>query len=197
MFIEMKGVNNRMIALWFWFLCCFQPALSQGVSDPDYFLKALRINSGFTYFPNSEDEFHRHREITWSNQLSVSITRGLYAGVQINSIYTWGTHVPKENFFLKGAFLQYDFLMKEKALGFLELNYLQGDYCTCAPEDPFRKFGLHYIGFGPGLDYPILSSNFYGSASFIFHRILGDIQGKYGYNILKVGLSYRFGKPKL
>jgi hypothetical protein len=129
--------------------------------------------------------------------VSVSITRGLYAGVQVNSIYTWGTVVPRENFFLKGGFLHCDFIKNEKAMGFLELNYLQGDYCTCGSEHPYRTSGLQYIGFGPGLDYPILRSNFYLSGSFLFHYILNGPQVKYGYNIYKPGLSYRFGKPKM
>lgn len=180
-------------------VCCLQTASAQDFSDSNsgYFLSALRVNSGFAYIPHSDGELQNHHEITWSTQVSVSITRSLYAGVQVNSIHTRGTQVPTENFFLTGGFLQYDFIKNEKAMGFLELNYMQGDYCTCRPEDPYRKSGLHYIGFGPGLDYPILRSNFYVSGSFLFHFILNDFQEKYNYNIYKLGLSYRFGKPKM
>lgn len=161
-----------------------------------YFMNALRINSGISYVPNRDDENHRHREITWSNQFSVSLIQALWAGVQVSSVYTSGTDVPSENFFLMGGFLQYDVLKKEKAMGFIEVNYLLGDYCTCGFEDPFRTTGLQYLGVGIGIDYPIMNSRFYGSASFIVHRILGDVDEKYGYNIPKVGLTYRFGKPK-
>ncbi len=81
-------------------------------------------------------------------------------------------------------------------MGFFELNYSQGDYCYCGPDDPYRYPNLHYIGFGGGMDYPIRKSNLYAHLGGILHVIVGSPEDKYHFVIYKIGLSYRLGKPK-
>lgn len=176
-------------------VCCVG-IYGQDLSESNYFLKAFRINSGIGYDRYDDVGYYNFNELTWLSQVSVTLTRGLYVGIVVNSIYTMQTGMPNENYFLKGAFVQYDLTKKRKMMTFLELSYMQGDYCTCMSNAPFRKIGLQYIGFGAGFEYPILNSSFYGSASFILHRILGDVEEKHNYNIPTLGLSYRFGKPK-
>ena len=171
-------------------------SFSQNSAHSNYFLKAIRLNTGFTHWDHGSEEFVNFHEVTWSNQVSVSITHDLYIGLQLYSLYTWGSYVSDENFLLKGVFIHYDFIPHEKAMGFVELSYMQGDYCYCGPGDPYRFPNLHYIGVGPGLDYPILKSNFFAHASVLAHIIAGSAEDKYPYIIYKFGLSYRIGKPR-
>ncbi len=189
----MSGGPGKTILIVFGLLFATGNVFSQNTG---YFLNSLRLNSGITYLPHSDNEYHQFAEFTWSNQVSVSIAHGLYAGIQVFSINTWGTDVEKENYFLPGAFLHYDFTRKAKAMGFLELSYIRGDYCPCEYANAFRKSNLQYIGAGVGIDYPIPKTNFYISCSILFHRIFGDVPNKPEYNLYKVGLSYRFGKPR-
>jgi len=193
---EMQGRCVKVFLFFTVMLILTGEVWSQNSAYSNYFLKAVRLNSGFTMWENGPEQFHKFYEITWSNQISVSITHDLYLGIQLYSLYTWGSYVKDENFLLRGIFVQYDLMYFHKAMGFVEVNYNQGDYCYCGPGDPYRYPNLHYIGMGGGIDYPILKSNFFINGSVILHLIAGSAENKYQFIIYKLGLSYRFGKSK-
>ncbi len=111
---------DRKIKFFLFFLGMLVLSLQSVAQDSDrsnYFLKALRINSAFTMWEQGPEQFHKFYEITWSNQISVSLTESIYVGLQLYSIYTWGSYVSNENFRLPGVVIQYDFVLDRKPHG--------------------------------------------------------------------------------
>ena len=169
-------------------------SFSQNDEGRSNFGKDLYVGISGTYIYDSQNLYHKFHEFTFSTRVGMSFSKALVGGVQVLSIYIDGTHIDPEYFFVKGAYLQYDFLSKLKDRFYAELSYSYGDYCTCDGGDPYRVEGLSYIGLGVGGDLALGEKGFYVSGAFVTHYIVNDLEGKYNYNIYKIGLKYRISR---
>jgi hypothetical protein len=147
-----------------------------------------------------ESEHYIYNEYTWNFNAAFSIAKGLLAGGQIMTIFASGTRIENEFFHIYGAFVQYDFFAytKSKASLFIETSFNTGDYLTAGWEDPYRREGLYYYGFGGGLELPLskVSKRLFLDLSFYNYHILNKIHDKYNYTQYIVGLNYHIGKPR-
>ncbi len=169
-------------------------SLSQNAERQSNFGKDLYVGISGTYIHDSQNLYHKFHEFTFSSRVGMSFSKVLVGGVQVLSIYVTGTQIDSEYFFLKGAYLQYDFLGKLTDRLYAELSYSYGDYCTCSDGDPYREVGLSYLGLGVGGDLALGEKGFYVSGAFVTYYIINDLEGKYNYNIYKVGLKYRISR---
>ncbi len=89
--------------------------------------------------------------------------------------------------------MRYTPYLAEKWRGRLEMGYAVGNYCTCGLEDPYLQSNIRYLTWGLGLDFQIYK-RLWGDAGMNFANILTEADRNYGYNVLAVGLNYKFGK---
>jgi hypothetical protein len=160
----------------------------------NYFGKNFFTNISGTYISNKQSFYHLYSERTLNIQVGIQILKPIYIGVETLSVFTNGTNVKPNNYFIKGVFLRYNLLQKRKNILFLSTSILNGDYCTCGNLDPYRENNLYYLGIEIGLNTYIAKSLFYFNATFSVNKILNEIPLKYNYNIYKLGFGYSFGK---
>lgn len=161
------------------------------------FGERLIYGSSLTYILHSDEDLlgvNLH-EFTWNNNIAVNVTPSLYFGIGYMFIHTRGSMVVpdsprKENYNLTTAFFQYDVLPRKKMRVFPELSWSYGNYCFCGYDDPLNIGGLHYLGFGAGLDYPI-TKRLSIDISMMFYNIINEIDIPKGdYNIYTLGLNF-------
>lgn len=165
-------------------------------TNQNYFGKNFFTNISGTYIFDKQNFYHRHNEYTLNIQAGVQIFKPIFFGVETFSIFTNGTSVNSSNYFLKGGFLRLEALQKKQGVLFFSTSLLNGDYCTCGNQDPYRYDNLYYLGIEIGVNIYITKSLFYVNMAFSINKILNDIPLKYNYNIYKVGIGYSFGKKK-
>jgi hypothetical protein len=161
------------------------------------FAERLIYGSSLTYILHNDENFReiKFHEFTWNNNIAVNITPALYFGIGYMFVHTRGSMVfpnspNKENYNLTSAFLQYDFIPNEKMRIFPEVSWSYGNYCFCGIEDPEKIEGLHYLGLGAGLDYPI-TDRLSIDVAMMFYNIVSDIDIRKGdYNIYTLGLNF-------
>lgn len=80
-------------------------------------------------------------------------------GLQYIHILTYGSSYKisedKEQYYILGAFYQYDIIPKSNFEVFPEISLLYGNYCPCGKTDPYKVSGLVYFGYGLGVDIPL------------------------------------------
>ncbi len=163
-----------------------------------YFAKNMIIGSSLTWIYEKSFDYPIQKgfnEYTWNVNISVSMNKRLYLGLQLLNIYTSGTDIPSENFSIYGLFAQYNLLSRTDHRFFLESSINRGDYCTCGKYEPYRMNDLHYFGIGIGYDLPIkkLLPGLYVDFSFLNYFLLNRINSKYNYTQYVIGLNYRLG----
>jgi len=186
---------NRIFIIALFLVLFHTPVISQ-----IEFGKTFIVGTSLTFIPdfdtNPSVSNYNYFEYTWNLNAAVSISKRIFTGVQALTIFTNGSRVENNTYFIMGLFTQFNFIPKQKFRFFAELSINTGDYCTCGNLDPFRKKNLVYLGWGGGFDLPLkfLSKNLYLDLSFIAYLILNDIENKFGYTQYIVGINYRFGK---
>jgi len=169
------------------------------ISQSD-FGKTFIVGTSLTFIPEIENDpslsQYNFFEYTWNLNAAVSISKRIYTGVQALTIFTNGSRVENNTYFIMGLFGQFNFIPKQKFRFFAELSINTGNYCTCGNLDPFRVENLVYFGWGGGFDLPMkfLSKNLYLDLSFVAYLILNDVENKYGFTQYILGINYRFGK---
>ena len=175
-------------------------SLSMYAQTNPNFGQRIIIGSSLTWISDNDGAGfgYRFNEYTWEKNIAVNVNKSLYLGLSHKHIWSNGSTVMpegiKDNYYMFGAFGQYDFFPKRKMRLFAELSLNRGNYCTCyhlLTVDPFKVENLNYLGTGGGVDLPItkfLSVDF----SFMVHNILNDVPRKYAYNIYIVGLNFDF-----
>jgi hypothetical protein len=164
------------------------------------FGKTFIAGTSLTFIPEIENDpllsQYNYFEYTWNLNAAVSIGRRIFIGAQVLTIFTNGSRVENNTYFIMGLFGQFNFIPKQKFRFFAELSINTGDYCTCGYLDPFRKENLVYLGWGAGFDLPMkfLSKNLYLDLSLIAYLILNDIEDKDVFTQYILGINYRFGK---
>jgi hypothetical protein len=164
------------------------------------FGKTFIAGTSLTFIPEIENDpllsQYNYFEYTWNLNAAVSISKRIFIGVQALTIFTNGSRVENNTYFIMGLFGQFNFIPKQKFRFFAELSINTGDYCTCGNLDPFRVEDLVYLGWGGGFDLPLkfISRNLYIDLSFIAYLILNEIENKLGFTQYIIGINYRFGK---
>lgn len=162
-----------------------------------YFAKRLQVGtSGDLVFDRLEEgRENYHKEITWSNHIAVSLSKNFWFGFMHNNIWAESNlNIEREKFtaFLLGAFIRYAPRISDKVNGRVQLGYSMGNYCTCGLGDPYLQDNLNYISWGLGIDVR-LYKRLYADVGMNFNNIVSEADGNYNYNILAVGLNYKFG----
>jgi len=160
------------------------------------FITGLSLTYIWDYDNTGSLTDYRYNEYTWNLNAAVSISKRIYSGVQVMTIFISGTRVDGDNYSMYGLFGQYNFTPKKKSRFFIETSFNQGNYCTCGKLDPYKKDDLLYWGLGIGLEKPLksISKSLYLDLSFVNYTILDNLQDKYNYTQYIIGLNYRFGK---
>ena len=164
------------------------------------FGKTFIVGTSLTFIPdynnNPSVSNYNYFEYTWNLNAAVSISKRIFTGVQALTIFTNGSRVENNTYYIIGLFGQFNFIPKQKFRFFAELSINTGDYCTCGNFDPFRVEDLVYLGWGGGFDLPLkfITKNLYLDLSFISYLILNDIDDKHGFTQYIIGINYRFGK---
>jgi hypothetical protein len=175
------------------FLCYF----SYCQERPKTFLDRLILGSSLTIIPddsyklpNSSGTYNRW-EYTWNTNLAIDISRRWRFGFQYLSIYAKKYASIKENFFITGSFLQYNFIPKnlKRYRIYVETSYNLGNYCTCGEEEPYKKDNLKYLGLGAGADFRITDWLHFDFAV-ANYDILNKILGKYNYTQYIFGFEF-------
>lgn len=160
----------------------------------NYFGKKLFTNISGTYIFDKQNFYHRYNEYTMNIQAGVQLFKPFFLGIETFTIFTNGTSVNSNNYLIKGGFIRYELLHKKRGVLFFNTAFLNGDYCTCENQDPYRYDNLYYLGLEIGGNKYIAKSSFYMNITVSLNKILNDIPLKYNYNIYKVGMGYSFGK---
>ena len=185
----MKLSPSALIIIFF----CFLPCLVAGQND--LFTK-LNFRSTGTYLNDWRREWDlRYHETIWNTQVSTSLTKSLYLGMQASVLFVSGNTIESTNYTAWGFFVQYDFVPQKDYRIYLESNYSWGDYCPCGnmSEDYYRR-DVKYLGIGLGFDKHINHSKFFFTISVIFQEVLGKIPEETGHNYYRLGIGYDFGK---
>ena len=186
---------NRVLIIVLFLVFFHNPVVSQGE-----FGKTFIAGTSLTFIPdfntNPSVADYNYFEYTWNLNVAVSLNKRFYTGVQALTIFTNGSRVENNTYFIMGLFGQFNFIPKNKFRFFAELSINTGDYCTCGNLDPFKQANLVYLGWGAGFDLPMkfLSKNLYLDLSLIAYLILNDIENKHGFTQYIIGINYRFGK---
>lgn len=164
-------------------------------SSPQNFGDRIIIGTSLTYIPasNEFDEYTYH-ELTWHKNIAVYVGYNLYAGIQHLNIYTsgsvlFGVDDRRENYYMAGAFLQYDLLKKYKARIYPEVSYNIGNLCNCGNGDSYRVENLQYLGWGGGADYPITNWLSIEAGLHFYLIIQKQPVEKYGFSQYILGLN--------
>lgn len=160
----------------------------------NYFGKSLFTNISGTYIFDKQNIYHRYNEYTLNMQAGIQILKPIFIGFEALSIFTNGTSVISNNYFIKGGFIRYEVLHKKQGVLFFNTSLLNGDYCTCGNQDPYRYDNLYYLGLEIGGNVFFAQSSFYINTSLSINKILNNVPLKYNYNIYKIGIGYSFGK---
>lgn len=160
------------------------------------FADYLSVGSSITYMNFNEDEI-QNKEITWAVNLGVPITQRILLGLNYLNITTRiKNSISNENYnkdyFVVGAFVQYDFLKNYKSRLFGEAGVYTGNYCTCDEISGFQKDDLFYYNWGAGVNWHLYRGLFL-DISFNAYYIINDVFLKFAYTQYVVGLDYHFG----
>jgi len=167
-----------------------------------YFLNKVEFGTSVTYIwdsPISDNYFFQ--ELTWNVNGSISISKYMNIGIQSLVIFAT-SYIPPDtaNYNIVGVFSQFNVLNQKEVRIFGEVSLNKGDYCFCVKgniyDEPYRKAGLNYIGYGFGIEMPIFKNNKHLIFEAGFHNflILNRIKYKSNYTQYILGVNYVFGK---
>jgi len=99
-----------------------------------------------------------YHEIHWDKKAMVSLNPSFYAGIRWLSVFTRGSSViyqegQKDNYYVVGAFSEFDVIPETTHRLFIRLSYNYGNICICGIEDPYKVDGLHYPAIAIGTEY--------------------------------------------
>ena len=163
------------------------------------FGERIIAGSSLTYMLHRNEDLPKtnFHEFTWNNNIAVNLNQSLYFGLGYLYLYTKGSVVfpysdHKETYNITTAFLQYDFLPKQKNRAFAEVSFGYGNYCFCKSEDPFKVEGLYYLGLGGGYEWAF-SKRFSLDVAFMAYDVL-NYKDAYQFNYTQyvVGLNFDF-----
>jgi hypothetical protein len=184
---------------WCWFLGLCGAVAHLPAQTPQNFGDRLIVGTSFTYIPLWEDgpEFTLD-EYTWSKNIAVNLNRHFYLGIDFRNIWTRGSMYQasdaQNQYYMVGAFSQFDFLPNERLRLFAEGSLYYGNYYQpLIREDPYRKDGLVYVGMGAGLDLPLwkfLSLDL----AFHFNKIPAEWRVSDNFTQYIIGLNFNFGQ---
>ena len=168
-----------------------------GQSDT-HFGKQIIAGSAFSYIPNAGFESYEinHIEFTWTNNVSVSLSKRFHVGLEHKMIFAEKSNLgdnPYEDYYMIGAFTQIDILEIKNFRTFGQLGFDFGNYCPCSPQkDPIIQDNTSYISGGLGLNYRIskyFSLDVSSSFSYILKRV--DFDPRL-YSNFSLGVNYDF-----
>lgn len=181
----------RLILLSLLLIECYSSATAQ--RD---FADHMMIGTSLTYLRFNEKDIYKNNygydEFTWNTNIGVSISKHIFAGLQILNIFSSQISKPKNHYIIYGLFSQFNIINFKGHRLFAEASFNQGNYCLCG-DIPYKADDLYYLGIGVGYDFPFKKiPNLYLDFSFMTYPMLNKIEGKDVYNQYVVGLNYRF-----
>jgi hypothetical protein len=167
-----------------------------GQNRPKTYLDRLILGSSLTVIPDdyalsSLGGSYTRLEYTWNTNLAIDISPKWRFGFQYLSISAKNYYKARENFFLAGSFLQYNFIPKniDRRRIYFETSYNLGNYCTCGELEPYKKDNLKHLGFGMGGDFKI-NNWLHIDIAFVNYIIFNKIPEKYNYTQYILGLDF-------
>ena len=168
------------------------------------FLNSFIFGSSICYFNMTEYQLANGADFSWyvyiwNMNVATSLTKKIYAGIQVFNIFTGNINKQKKRFSIAGLFIQYDFLKAKKDRKkrmFADISLNTGNFFTGGELDPVFRPKTHYIGFGFGFDIPLnkISKHLYLDLSGYRYFMLNKIKTGSDFTQYIVGLNYHFGK---
>lgn len=167
--------------------------------DKEYsFADKIIVGASHTYIRYSEDnndeKFH---ELVTNVNVSTNVFNDFYVGLSYLDIRNRLTSIIltepiKDNYYMAGAFIQYDFLKENKNRLLGEVSYHYGNYCNCGKGDyPFKSENLSYFGFGGSYDWNLVKG-LYLDTGFNVYTIINKRDRKDIFAQYVIGLNYHF-----
>lgn len=187
----------RILALLLYIFIFYSPITAQQDSIAFKSFRQWVIGIGAAYIEDvdNNDETNLYQEWTIVNSISTEVSKKLRVGIDYRTILTNDPILGKDNYFMFGNFVQYNFLPQRKGRFFVEAAIRYGDYCTCGDTDPYKFNNLWYIGWGFGGSI-FLFQNLYLDIAFSSNIITNSIKEKYSFNHYTLGLEYKFDFSK-
>jgi len=141
------------------------------------------------------DETDRYTAWTWGGSGLFFLHPQFGLGVQAQIIRAGDTLLGNQNYAMGGLLAHYEFWNGPRAGFFAEAGLFRGNMCSCGEGNPYRRRGLNMLMLSAGMMFHIgrnFNQHLDLQLSFATHDILQKIQGKYGHNIYRIGLAYRF-----
>ncbi len=169
---------------------------AQNESQGRTFAEQLVIGGSFTYLRFAEeDDLERYHEMVTHVNLATNVYKNVYVGISYMDIRTRFSNIftpeaVKDNYYMAGAFAQYDFLgnQKNKLIG--ELSYHYGNYCTCGKGNPYESDRLSYFGFGGAYEWH-LYKGLYLDTGFNVYTIINKRERKDIFTQYILGINYQ------
>ena len=191
--IKSSGLK-KILSIFFSF--CIFSFLLKAQSNDSISEKDLLFISGTSLTYIWDTEPHLYQEWTFSFNMAFPFKERFRFGINTFSIFTKSPLSGENRYFLFGGFSQFDFFPKEKYRFYAELSLYHGNYCTCEPDDPYKKPGLIYLGIGGGFDLAI-RNDLHLDLAFLNHQILDRVKSSYAYTQYVIGIDfYLFVKRK-
>lgn len=172
-------------------LSCFK----QSVNKTHKQLGGIIAGTSLTYIKNKDKspnaiEGDAFREYSWNINVATHISNRFRLGINTIQIFTKSPSEGKNNYYLLGAFVQYEPFSPDKKSHFLlETGLMYGNYATLEPYNPYPREGLIYLDAGVTFEWKLLK-NIYIETGFNVYPMLNKINGKYSYTQYVLGLNY-------
>lgn len=161
------------------------------------FADEIIFGASHTYIRYAEDENEgKFHEFVTNVNISTNVFNEFYVGLSYLDIRNRYSNVLtpeaiKDNYYMAGAFVQYNFLKgrKDRLMG--EVSYHYGNYCNCGKGNPYESANLSYFGFGAAYDLPLIKG-LYLDTGFNVYTIINKREQKDIFAQYIIGLNYHF-----
>lgn len=133
-----------------------------------------------------------YRDLTWNINAAFQFSRRFRVGAAAMPIFKKRFREDWENFFMAGAFLQFDVLPKDRSPIILEAGIFRGNFVPMS-DDIIEKKGMYYLDFGASYEIYIFPK-IYLELGGNYYPLINKVEGKDNFFQYVVGVNYWLGK---
>jgi hypothetical protein len=118
--------------------------------------RELQIGTGGMVSGDSDANNNNYLDFYLLNsKLSISVANRTHLGYRNKFIVQSPPNKEELRFVIHGAYVQYDFLERDRLRLWAETGYYFGDFCTCGLFDAIRREGSNFAQIGLGSSYRV------------------------------------------
>ncbi len=167
--------------------------ISMNVSGQKY--QKFTVGTSLTFIGyNDNFTYENYKEFTLNINAAINLTKRLQLGVQALTILSNGGNTSYDSYRIIGSFIQYDIIRFNSVRIFLESSINSGNiYLPNSEFYPIKKSKLTYLGWGSGIEIPILKSKrLFIDLSFISYSTLWPAERCSMFTQYIIGINYKF-----